>query len=157
RQEPIGLRVTLAGVGAAGGDLDRPFLGHPDAGAVDARDGGDAAGLVFGGAGPAVLVEEADADPEESACTAGLGLLPAELSVRRIEAAEQPQVVAGIELAAGRRDRRELPDRVAPAELERVQAKLARSYVNHPLGRKGGGVHAHSAVGAGRALAAGQA
>ncbi len=157
REEAECLGMALAGLGTAGVDLDPPRLADPDPGAVVARDGRDAAPAVLGRAGTAVLVEEPDPDPEEAALRAGSRLPPPQLRVAgtQLEAAQQLLVVTGVEVAAGRAATRELGDRVAPAQLEGVEPELGGDDVDHPLARVGARVHPHSAVGAGRAFAAG--
>src|SRR4029077_1520139 len=133
--------------------------GHPDPGAVVPGDGADPALSVLAGTGPAVLVEEAEADADQPAGGAVRDLLPAQPGVAGapLEAVQEPQVVAGIEVAAGGSPVREAGDHVPAPELEGVDPELGGGQVQHPLGGVGGGVHPHAAVGAGGALVAGDA
>ena len=157
-QQAMGLGMALAGLGAAREDLDPALRGHPDPGAVVPRYGGDAAPPVLGRAGPAVLVEEADPDPEKTTFGASRGLPAPELGVggTGLEPLKEAEVVAGVEVAPGRAAARELGDRVAAANLKRVEIEPGGGDVDHPLGRVGAGVHPDPAVGAGGALVAGQ-
>ena len=156
RHQPERLRVPLSRLRSAGEDLDPSSGGDPDPGRVITRNCGDTAPPVLGGAGAAVLVEEPDPDPDQPALRSRRGLPAAELGVAGalLEPLEQPQVIARVEVAAGGSAGRELGHRVAPPELERVQAEPSGDDVNQPLSRVCAGVHAHPAIGAGRALAA---
>jgi len=70
-QSPVGLGVPLTRLRSARQDLDPALLRDPDPRRVKARHCSDAPALVVRRAGAAVLVEEADPDPEEAALGAG--------------------------------------------------------------------------------------
>lgn len=96
---PVGVGVSLAGVGGAGGDLDPALGGHQDAGRVGAGERGDPAAAVVHRAAGADLVEQRDPDAEQPALGSGGGSLPEQpLVVRRLfQSPQQGQVVSGVE------------------------------------------------------------